>query len=142
MIPGNSALFSILIALAATFLGLSVLVQVIQEIYKHLTSSKSRAFNQVLRDFLGPWIAQLYRPGVIPDLVVRGPFQFFRRRPGGRLLPLSKDDLIKALERTAPDWHRQALKYLRMKVKLQGDREKAPSPSWNTFLKGLALAEK
>jgi hypothetical protein len=142
MIPGNSPLFGVLLALAATFLGLSVLVQVIQEIYKYLTSSKPRAYNQLLRDFLGPWIAQLYRPGVIPDLVVRGPLQFFRRRPRGRLLPLGKENLIKALERTAPDWHQQALKYLRMEVKLQGGIEKSPSPSWNTFLMELAAAEK
>jgi hypothetical protein len=121
MIPIGQSLLSTIAALAATLLGLSLLIQVIQEVYKFLTSSQARAYRITLLDFLGPWAARIFDPGTATDLKLRGPFQFLKLRPPSRLLPLDKDDLVDALERTLSPWHREALLALRLEAKRQAE---------------------
>src|SRR3712207_6240628 len=90
--------------MTAWFLGISVLVQVLQEMWKFVTSSKSRAFEKALSEFLGPFVVGRLRQD--PLVAVRGPLQFRRVGMAGRILPLNADDLVAALEKSAPDWQR------------------------------------
>jgi len=138
----NGPILSTLLALAATFLGLAVLVQVLQEIYKYLTSSKYRSYTKVLTDFLGPWVNQLLAPGPFLDLQVSGPFQIRRLSPKGILLPMDRENLTGALERTAPHWIRKTVDQLKLECQFQGDKETAPSPEWKNFLAELGELEK
>jgi hypothetical protein len=133
----STGLLSTVIAIGAAFLALSLLVQVIQELYKNLTSSRSRAYINALTDFLGPHAQQLVQPGMIPDLQVRGPFQFLRRRPTGHLQPMDKDDLIVALERTAAPWIQRALTALKLETGLVKQQPGKLSPSFRQFLSQL-----
>ena len=63
MIIGSTLLTTIL-GLAGTFLGLAILVQVIQECWKYLFSTKSSGYERALFAFIGPWARQLMKPGV------------------------------------------------------------------------------
>lgn len=132
---------STMLALAATFLGLSLLVQVFQEVYKYLTSSKARSYRNALVDFLGPYGNQLFDPGIMPEIQVRGPFQFLRRRPTGHLQPLEKEELVKSLERTAAPWVRRALGALRLETSLQSKGRSRASPSFGVFINELHAVE-
>jgi hypothetical protein len=107
--PSN-AFLTMVLGLAASRAAFAILVQITQEVYKYLTSSKTRAYRDALVDFIGPAAAQLLQPGAAPELFVPGPFQFRRVQPKGKLLPLSRDALVKALERTSPEWVRRGLK--------------------------------
>jgi hypothetical protein len=129
---------STLMALAGWFLGLSLFVQVVQELYKQLTSSKSRAYSTALIDFAGPFAALLLEPDVAPDLTIRGPFQFRRLQPQGRLQPLEKASLIGAFERTQPTWFRLTQQALRFEEALQQKGPQRPSPTFLDFLRTLA----
>ena len=131
-------LYSTLLAMAATFLALSLLVQVIQEVYKYMTASRSRAYKNALIDFLGPHAEQLFSPGAIPDLQVRGPFQLIRRRPKGRLAPMDKDDLLVALERTAAPWLQRAISALKLEASIQKGTGAEPSPAFRALFDQLA----
>jgi hypothetical protein len=141
MFQVDSSLAATLVALAGTILAIAVLVQVVQEVYKYLTSSKGRAYEIALVDFLGPWGKQLMRPNVLPDMRVRGPFQFKRIKPEGVLLPLKEDELASALERTAPAWVQRGLASLRAEVDAQKSAPGVVSPAWKTFLAELSRAE-
>lgn len=134
----GSSILSTLLALAAILLALSLFVQVFQEVYKYLTSSKARCYTSALTDFLGPWAAQMRRPGVLPDFQARGPFQFRRLRPRGILLPLERAELLEGMERTAPGWYRRALKQFRLEAELQGGQAQPPSAGWLAFSRELA----
>ena len=136
-----SPVLSTMLAIAATFLGLSLLVQVFQEVYKYLTSSKSRSYRNALGDFLGPYANQLFDPGTMPEIQLRGPFQFLRRRPTGHLQPLEKDDLITSLERTSAPWIRRALGALRFESSLQSKGPGPASPSFGVFMDELRAVE-
>lgn len=138
----NASLLNILLGIAATFLGLAVLVQVFQEIYKFLTSSRSRAYTKVLVDFLGPWATQLMRPSPLLDMQVSGPFQIRKLRPRGILLPMNQEGLVNALERTAPHWIQRTVAQLKFECKLQGDKKGKTSPEWTNFLEELGEVEK
>jgi hypothetical protein len=137
----SSPLLSIVLGLAAVLLGLSLLVQVVQEIWKYLTSSRARCYTKVLEDFLGPWATRMTRPGILPEFQARGPFQFRRLGPTGVLLPLGKDDLVEGLERTAAPWHRRTLRALRTEVELQGGTPGDASSEWRRFLDDLEIAD-
>jgi len=137
----TTPLFSTLLSLAAAFLGLSLLVQVFQEVYKYLTSSKARSYEQALVDFLGPHASKLKRPGTLPDLLTRGPFEFLRRRPTGRLQPMDKDTLVTALERTAAPWIQRAVTALRLETEIQKGKPGGPSSALKQFLRELAGVE-
>jgi hypothetical protein len=138
----NSALLSTLLALAAAMLALSILVQIVQEVYKYLSSSKERAYTNALLDFLGPWSSQLLKPGRVMKLQIRGPLQWFRFRPNERLLPMQHDELISALETTAPTWVKRTLERLKLEVGLQKGNASSPSLIWHNFLAELSAVEK
>jgi hypothetical protein len=138
----SSALLSTLTALAATMLALSILVQIVQEVYKYLSCSKERAFTNALLDFLGPWTSQLLRPGGVMKLQIRGPLQWFRFRPKQRLLPMQHDELISALETTSPTWVKRTLERLKLEVGFQKSVAASPSPTWQNFLAELGAIEK
>lgn len=141
MIIGTTLLTTIL-GLAGTFLGLAILVQVIQECWKYLFSTKSSAYERALFSFVGPWARQLMRPGVLPDLQVDGPFQFWRRRPRGKLLPLDKPELVAAMERTAPAWVRRALDTLTVEAERTKAAASPPSPALKALVDELSMAER
>lgn len=141
MVP-ESSLLTVLLGLAASFLGLAVLVQILQELYKFLTSSKGRAYRKVLIDFLGPLATELLRPGGGADTRVRGPFQLRRLRPRGMVLPMKQDELVSALEKTTPRWVQRSLMCLNLEVGFQSGHPKPPSSSWMNFLRELGRAEK
>lgn len=137
----ESSLITTLLGLAGTLLGLAILVQVLQEFYKYLSSSKSAAYTQALIDFLGPWGQGLLRSGGLPDMRVRGPFQFRRLGPSGKLLPLDKTQLVSGLERTLPPWVSRALEFLNAEQALQSTGPQIPSPEWGRFLDELGKAD-
>jgi hypothetical protein len=141
MSTSSSSFLSIILGLAATFLGLAILVQVTQELWKHLTSSKANAYKQLLFDFFGLRARPMFEPGALRPFQVRGPFQFLRRRPIGKLLPLEKPQLIAALEHALPEWHRRALVAICYEAKAQAGTPSAPSPAWMGFRAQLAAAE-
>ena len=97
----GSSLLTTLLGLAGILLGLAIVVQVVQECWKYLLSTKASAYQRALFSFLGPWARELLRPGVLPDLQVDGPMQWWRQRPRGRLLPMDQPTLVAAMERTA-----------------------------------------
>jgi hypothetical protein len=132
---------STLLGLAATFLSLAVLVQIVQELYKFVSSSKSRAYTIALKDFLGPWANDLVRPAGFPDLRVRGPFQLARIRPLGKILPMRKEELVSALERTAQPWVRRVLDRLKTEVESQSGKAASPSAAWTSLLTQLGEVE-
>ena len=135
-LPGSSIL-SVILGAAAMLLALALLVQVLQEMWKHLLSTRAAVYTKVLHDFLGPAALLLAEPGVLTDLKSRGPFQFLRLRPQGKLLPLGREDLIEGLERTTSVWMRRALRALRAEVALQNGAVGPPSAAWRRFLREL-----
>ena len=137
----DNSLLTTLLTLAATFLGLSVVVQVVQELYKYLRSSKGRAYQQALQDFLGPIATELLRPGVLPDIRVRGPMQLKRVRSKGMILPFKQDELVNALERTAPPWIQKTLEHLNLEVEFQSSNPLPPSANFKNFLEELGKSE-
>ena len=142
----DQPVLSSIAALAATFLALSLLVQVIQEIYKYLSSSQERSYRMALIDFLGPWADRIFEEDMAVDLKIRGPFQKRTVVPPARLLPLDKDDLTDALERTLSPWHREALQALRIERRLQeeqaekGGSHLVVSPALASFIRKLTTA--
>ena len=141
MIPINSSLLTTLLGVAAYLFGLAIFVQVIQEIYKYLTSSKTRAYTNALFDYLGPWAIKLKESNL--NLTARSPFQIRRLKPGsGLLLPIGKEQLIAGLEKTAPPWIRKTNQALKQEVRLQKGKDGSPSPIWQEFLKELGKVEK
>ena len=136
----NSPIFTTLLGFASYMLGLAILVQIIQEVYKYIRSSKSKAYSKALTDFLGPWAVQLQRGNF--GLKARGPFQWKRLRPKGILLPLDKKQLINGLEKTSPYWVNKTNTLLKQEAKYQSDTAKAPSPAWLELLQELGKVEK
>jgi len=139
----STSALAMLLSLAAIFLGLAAAVQIVQEFYKHLSRSEARAYRMVLLDFAGPWIEQLFQPGVINDLQARGPFQFLKIRPEGLLLPMGKDELLQAVERVAPVWVRRVLEQLQAERDLQKSaQENLWSPAWTQLQEELGSLDK
>lgn len=137
---GGASSYDALLALTAMLFGLAIAVQVIQELYKHLSSSKARAYRTVLRDTLGSWVDRLYEAGPAVRLHVRGPFQFFRSKPSGVLLPMSKDELLEAMDIVAPDWMGYTLQALKTERKLQQGGPAPPSPHLLQAVQNLEAA--
>ena len=144
MTASGTSVLTTMLGLAGTFLGLAILVQVIQEAWKYLWSTKSAAYERALFQFIGPWARQLTRAGVIADLQVDGPFQIWRRRPRGKLMPLDKPELVEAMERTAPAWVRRTLEALRVETEAAAGRTVPvpPTPALTTLVNELATAER
>lgn len=135
----GGSLGTMVLGLAASLLALAVFVQVVQEIYKFLTSSKSRAYANALRDYLGPWSATILKEGLLNDLKVRGPFQIGSRTPRKWLLPLSADSLQGALEATVPPWCQRMLQALNLEASLAAEQPPS-SPNWNQLVGELREA--
>lgn len=131
-----------LLAIAAIFLGLALIVQVIQDVFKYLISSKAKVYRMVLRDFFGPWVDQLYEAGPAARFQVRGPFQFFKSRPTGVLIPLAKEELLAAIDSVAPDWLGYTLEALKSERRLQAGGPAEPSPQLVNVAANLAAAAK
>jgi hypothetical protein len=70
--PIGSSLTTVLLGLAAIFLGLAVMVKILQECWKYLLSTKAAAYERALFAYLGPPTAPARRPA---------------RPPRGRTLP-------------------------------------------------------
>ena len=117
-----------LLAMTAWFLGLSILVQVLQELWKFVTSSKARSFEKALSDFLGPFVVGRLRQD--PLLAVRGPLQFRRVSTAGRILPLNAADLTASLEKSAPEWQRLLRRALAFEASAQKSRPARPTPAF------------
>lgn len=115
----NPPSLSAMLSLAAMLLGLSVATQVVQELYKYLTSSKARAFKIALADFAGPWTKDLFTGGSSALMQVRGPFQFFKSKPSGVFLPTGKKELLSAFDDSLGDWLRYGLAILKRENQLQ-----------------------
>jgi hypothetical protein len=137
----NNSQLTILLTLATYFLALSIVVQVVQELYKYLRSSKGRAYRKALQDFLGPMCSQIFSTGVLTNLRVRGPMQLRRVSPKGQILPLNKEDLSKAMERTAPPWIQRTLNELKLEVSYKSGKQLDMSASWSSFLNEIGKVE-
>jgi hypothetical protein len=137
----GSSLGAAVVGAAATILALSLLVQVLQELWKFLFSTRSALYVRVLQEYLGPLGKRLAEPGVLSDFLVRGPFQFRQLRATGNLEPLATPQLVEGLERTAAPWVREALRRLRLEVSLQAAGETKPSPDWKRFVTELTTAD-
>jgi len=142
MIASDAPFLTTILALAASFLGLAIIVQVIQELYKYLAGTKAVAYRKSLEDALGPWAAAVSRPGALPDLRVRGALQFRRLRPRGLVIPLQREQLVPALERTAPVLVQQGIDCLAREVQFQAGLPQAASPSWRAYLREIGDAER
>jgi hypothetical protein len=137
----GSSLGSAVVGVAATVLALSLLVQVLQELWKFLFSTRASCYTRVLRDFLGPWADALTRRGVMPEFLTRGPFQFSRLSPTGQLEPLATPELVEGLERVAAPWLHRALRALRLESDLQPNGAAAPSPEWKRFVSDVTSVQ-
>ena len=124
----STSLLSTVLAMAAAFLALSLLVQVIQECYKYLTSSRSKAYRGALIDFLGDKAKVLLESKELADLRARGPFQFSTGESKGHLEPMDKDDLMAALERAAPEWIQKSVHRAPARDLAPEGRERAGEP--------------
>jgi hypothetical protein len=136
MLTVEPSLLSTLLSLAAAFLSFSVAVQIFQELWKYLTSSKSRAYLLALRDFLGPWTNDFLRE--FGQSSMRGPFQLFRFKPGKNLLPMNREGIAAGLERMAPTWVHRTMEAIRLEMSLQGFSPQPPSALWKGFVGDLA----
>ena len=123
------------VALAAMLLGISLLVQVLQELWKFATSSKAIAFEKALDDFVGTWAAAHLRQNT--TMAVRGPLQFRRVSKAGHVLPTAKGDLVAALEQASPAWHRLIDQALQFESLLQKGASALPSPQLLELLGSL-----
>jgi hypothetical protein len=123
------------VALAAMLLGISLLVQVLQELWKFSTSSKAIAFEKALDDFVGTWAAAHLRQNT--TMAVRGPLQFRRVSKAGHVLPTEKGDLIAALEQASPTWHRLIDQVFQFESLLQQGMPGEPSPKMKELLGSL-----
>ena len=123
------------VALAAMLLGISLLVQVLQELWKFATSSKAIAFEKALDDFVGTWAAAHLRQNT--TMAVRGPLQFRRVSKAGHVLPTAKGDLVAALEQASPAWHRLIDQALQFESLLQKGAAALPSPQLLELLASL-----
>lgn len=137
-----SSIPTVVIGLATAILALSLLVQVLQELWKFLSSSRATCYTKVLEDFLGPWATRMARPGALPEFQARGPFQFRRLGPTGVLLPLGKADLVEGLERTAPPATQRVLRAIRAEADLQAGKAGKPSGEWKRFVSDLDASER
>jgi len=136
----GSSLFNIVLGMAASLLALSILIQILQEFYKFLFKSKSAAYKKVLYNLIGSQAAFLWKAPETADYRVRGPWDIFRRKPGGILQPLAKEQLAKALTRAAPYWVTRTLEQIQQEK--AGSSGAAESTTWKAFLIRLGQAEK
>ena len=138
----DNSLITVLLTLAATFLGLSIAVQVLQELYKYLRSSKGRQYFNALQDYIGSLAFEIFKTSGTANVKVRGPFQLKRVSPKGLILPLKKDELVNRLERTAEPWVLRTLEQLRLEAEMQEGKKADPSNAFKEFIDELGKVEK
>lgn len=122
-----------------TLLILAGIVECICILYRLATASDSRLYVRVLRDTYGPWIESITVPGAV-RWHERGPFQFLRWRPRGRLSLLSKNEIICALEEQTAGWFRRTFQVLRIEAAVQANGYRGYSPNLHNFLRELRKA--
>ncbi len=132
----DTHLLTTIIGVAATILAMSVVVQIVQEMYKYFTSSQSRVYVNVLRDHLGAIAEQIASKPEFAYLRTRGPFEFLGEGWSGRLLPLEADELRAAVKRAQP-LLQQTLDQLR-RASAAGAGAALPSADWGSFLQKLS----
>jgi hypothetical protein len=132
-----SGLITTLVGLALALVLLSLLVQGVQELWKHLSDSRAVTFTRCLEGMFGPLVGELLRPGALPDVVRPGPFRLRRAGPWAVVPPLDRAALIGALRRTAPGWVQRASERLDLEVEIQDGEPAAASPAWAAFVEEL-----
>jgi hypothetical protein len=138
----ESTMFYTVLSIASTLVMLSIITQILQELYKFLTDSKSRAYMRALCEFIGPLALKLPSVDEGTNLLTSGPFQIKRFRTTGKFQPLAKEVLLSRMEQAAPPWIRRALKCLDHEAKMQNKFPAAPSPDWFDFNNELEEAVK
>ncbi len=136
----ESTLFYTMLSIASTLVMLSIIIQILQELYKFLTDSKSRAYMRALCEFIGPLALKLPSVDEGTNLLTSGPFQIKRFRTTGKFQPLAKEVLLSRMEQAAPPWIRRALKCLDHEAKMQNKAPATPSPDWQEFKKEVENA--
>jgi hypothetical protein len=134
----ESTMFYTVMSVVSALVMLSIATQILQELYKFLTDSKSRAYMRALGEFIGPLALKLPFVDDGTNLLVSGPFQVKRFRTTGKFQPLAKEVLISRIEQTAPPWIRRAQKCLEREAIMQDKTPAAPSPDLKEFLEDLA----
>jgi hypothetical protein len=136
----NTPLFVTLLGFSTIMFGLAILTQILQEVYKYITSSKSKAYSKAITDFLGAWATRALQSNL--GIIARGPFQWMRLRPRGNLLPLEKEQLVNNLEKSAPYWINRMHSQLKKEIKFQNSENNVPTDNWQGLLTELGKVEK
>jgi hypothetical protein len=136
-----SPVISTLLALAIYFLGLSIVVQVFQELWKFLTRSQNRGYRLLLTDYLGPVADAIYAKLASTSKLVRGPLKWLKQTPAAMLARPDKTAVLEGLEALAPAWVKTTLSALNNEVARAAGgvavslKESEP---WKKFLKDLS----
>lgn len=142
MFTENSALLNTILALAASLLALSILVQIVQEMFKYLWKSRARLYKNVLADWIGPLAYRLAEAPEFHDLRVRGPLEFLKRKPSGVLLPLGKEELSHAIVRAAPLWVQRTLRQLEVEAARKNSSGEGDKRDLQVFLEKLGNVDR
>ena len=134
----ESTSLTLILGLSSILLGLSVIVQTLQEIYKYFSNSKSRAYSNAMRSYMGSIFSQVLQSSTIQDTRVQGPFQIFRYRPKNYTLPIDPDQLQKALYSSLSVWKKRAYDALKLESQIQNGAAASPSVEWRAFLTDLS----
>ena len=133
----DDSLLTTILTLAATFLGLSIVVQVIQELYKYLRSSKAKVYEVALIDFFRLLAHELLQPSFLLDILIGDSMQIMKVRSKSWIFLFNKEERSYSLERSAPPWIDQTLNKLNYKVDCQSDNFIACSISLEEYLNEL-----
>lgn len=126
---------TLFIAFSAIILGLSVIAQTIQELYKYLTNSKSKTYSKAMTDYMGSLFLKILQSPTVHDLRIKGPFQIFSYRPKSYIQPLDAQTLSKALDSSLlAYWQKRCHDYLKQEVAFQANNSGTLSPNWQNFL--------
>ena len=116
-------------------IGLSVLVQVIQQLWRDFTNSEARAFEKALTELLGPSVRRTLSND--PTVVVRGPLQRWWGRRAGYVLPMDQESLLSVLETAAPAWQVTVLRVLDEQRRSSGNTDAFPTACLDDVLYAL-----
>ena len=130
------------IGVASILFATAILVQIIEEIYKYLWSSKSKAYQKVLVDHLGTYARVIIDQASLGTTGTRGPFSIGRLFSKPHLQPLNVEEMGKALVKTLPTWVQLTLEKLENEITIQGGVSRTASPQWKEFLQILGESRK
>lgn len=137
----NASILDIFLAFSAIIVSLSIIIQTLQEIYKYLTNSKSKAFSKAMYDYMGTLFDKIIQAPNIQDTKGRGPFQIFNFRPKDYIAPITKSQFEEALHSTLPTWKKILREKLIAESKLQNGTSALESVEWKLFVDQLTQAE-